>query len=469
MAAGPSPRQPRTRVVVQMSVPGPDDALLDSLGVSVAVTNEQGVVVEVNQATCALTGYNRDRLIGSPASLFVQPDLLDDQRWATPENSTAMAGHYKHQTGAAVPVSFKTKIVSSGDSANRYVVFYAVRATLPQEHEASQSRIRDFAKASSDWYWETGVDGQFTYVSDSIFDAIGVNPDDLIGRYRSDFINEDERTAHPAKWDQHLEDIKAKRPFRDLSYAFKGGDDRVRHIKISGVPFFNAEGQYCGYRGCGTDATEAVAAEVALKNSAADLRESKHKLTSLMNAVPHAVVTIDMSCVIHTFNPAAERIFGYSVAEAVGQNVNILMPGDVGNRHDGFVRSFMETGDSTIFGKRRELTAQRKDGSQFPLEIAVNWMEVSDGVMFVGVCQDITHRKKAERERAELEQELLHSHKMESLGTLSGGIAHEINTPLQYVGDNIRFLHESFTDLGAVLLSYAELMAAAAKVGPLTA
>ena len=68
-----------------------------------------------------------------------------------------------------------------------------------------------------------------------------------------------------------------------------------------------------------------------------------------------------------------------------------------------------------------------------------------------------------------MEQELLHSHKMESLGTLSGGIAHEINTPLQYVGDNIRFLHESFTDLGAVLLSYAELMAAAAKVDPLTA
>lgn len=104
------------------------------------------------------------------------------------------------------------------------------------------------------------------------------------------------------------------------------------------------------------------------------------------------------------------------------------------------------------------MTALRKDGATFPMEIWINWMEVGDEIWFVAVCRDITAQKKAEQARADLERELRQAQKMESLGVLSGGIAHEINTPVQYVGDNIRFPESSFTDLKRVYGEFNRLL-----------
>jgi PAS domain S-box-containing protein len=235
----------------------------------------------------------------------------------------------------------------------------------------------------------------------------------------------------------------------------------VRFVEGKMTPVFDAAGECVGFFGVTQDITERKRIEDALRESESALRDQRHQLIAMMNAVPHAVITIDMDSVIHSLNPAAERIFGYSVGEIIGQNVGMLMPEPLRSEHDNYIKNFLETGGSGAVGKRREVTGQRKDGTTFPLEIAVNWMEVPEGVMFVGVCQDITRRKQAEKEKAEMERDRNHAQKLESLGTLAGGIAHEINTPVQFIGDNTRFLKSAFADLSSVLEKHMKLLEAA--------
>ena len=134
---------------------------------------------------------------------------------------------------------------------------------------------------------------------------------------------------------------------------------------------------------------------------------------------------------------------------------------------DGF-DLFLETGSSPSVGNRLETTGVRKDGAQFPMEMAISWREVDSEILFVAQCRDITAKKQAEAERATLENDLRQAQKMESLGVLSGGIAHEINTPVQYVGDNIKFLQTGFADIRRVCAQLRKLNKATSAEGYLT-
>lgn len=188
------------------------------------------------------------------------------------------------------------------------------------------------------------------------------------------------------------------------------------------------------------------------------LYTSKQRLGLIMNAIASAVISIDSGGGIRTFNASAERIFKYSVDEAYGLPFTSLLPESIREEHERDLTLFLEKGSSAIIGKYREMTALRKDGTSFPMEIWINWMEVGDEIWFVAVCRDITALKEAEQARADLEQKLRQAQKMESLGVLSGGIAHEINTPIQYIGDNIHFLESSLSDLRPVYDKFKELL-----------
>lgn len=127
-------------------------------------------------------------------------------------------------------------------------------------------------------------------------------------------------------------------------------------------------------------------------------------LKSVLNTIADATISIDESGTIETFSPAAERIFGYKADEVIGQNVNILMPEPYHSEHDTYVRSYLETGAAKIIGTGREVTAVRKDGSIFPIELAVGEFQIAGRRKFTGIIRDITSRKQIE---ADLRQRLL--------------------------------------------------------------
>lgn len=132
------------------------------------------------------------------------------------------------------------------------------------------------------------------------------------------------------------------------------------------------------------------------QQAAAALKDSATRISAILNAVVDGIFTIDERGLVKTINPAAERIFGYTAAEVIGQNIKMLMPEPYRSQHDGYLEHFRATGERRIIGIGREVMGQRKDGSTFPLELAVSEMQLDEGHFFTGIVRDITERKQAE-------------------------------------------------------------------------
>lgn len=140
--------------------------------------------------------------------------------------------------------------------------------------------------------------------------------------------------------------------------------------------------------------------------------EIRHR--TLLNTLSDALITIDRQGIVKTFNPAAEIIFGYPAHEVIGQKINMLMPQPHSDEHDKYMDRYINTGHKHIIGTDREVMAQRKDGSTFPIELAVNEMWQDGELQFTGLIKDITERKKIER----LKNEFIST------------VSHELRTPL---------------------------------------
>ncbi|MDP7604157.1 MAG: PAS domain S-box protein, partial [Alphaproteobacteria bacterium] len=147
------------------------------------------------------------------------------------------------------------------------------------------------------------------------------------------------------------------------------------------------------------------------------------------------VITIDAQGIVQSFSASAERIFGYAAAEVLGGSVNRLMPAAEARRHDGYLAFYRETGEARIIGVGREVVGRRKDGSEFPLDLAVG--EVRSGLdhHFVGTIRDLSERK-------EREAQLRQSQRMEALGQLTGGIAHDFNNLLAVIRINLDLVRD---------------------------
>ncbi|MBF0590368.1 MAG: PAS domain S-box protein, partial [Magnetococcales bacterium] len=130
--------------------------------------------------------------------------------------------------------------------------------------------------------------------------------------------------------------------------------------------------------------------------TARELKASEAKTRAVLNTVIDGIITIDERGAVATCNPAAERLFGYAASEVVGKNVKMLMPEPYHSHHDGYLRHYMEGGDAQVIGIGRQVIGQRKDGTLFPMELAVNEMETEGGRMFVGLIRDISERQQAE-------------------------------------------------------------------------
>lgn len=179
-----------------------------------------------------------------------------------------------------------------------------------------------------------------------------------------------------------------------------------------------------------------------LKQKMDSLKYQTSQLNTILNTAASAIITIDKTGTVLNFNQAAEHIFGYSVDEIIGKNVSSLMPANIAAEHDGYLQRYLDTKIPTIIGKRREVEAQRKNGEIFPAFLRVNPMIIDDELFFSGVIDDISETKT-------LQAQLGQAQKLEAIGQLASGVAHEINTPIQYIGDNLSALCDNFADIMA--------------------
>ncbi|MGJ8686204.1 MAG: PAS domain S-box protein, partial [Spongiibacteraceae bacterium] len=134
------------------------------------------------------------------------------------------------------------------------------------------------------------------------------------------------------------------------------------------------------------------------KQTESALHESSSKIEAIVQTVLDGIITIDQYGTINSLNPAAEQIFQYNAYELIGCNVKMLMPNPYQEEHDQYLKNYLTTGTQKVIGIGREVTGLRKDGSTFPMNLAVNRMEVAGETAFVGTVKDISERIEKEEQ-----------------------------------------------------------------------
>lgn len=169
-----------------------------------------------------------------------------------------------------------------------------------------------------------------------------------------------------------------------------------------------------------------------------DLAAREAHLQSILDTVPDAMIVIDECGLVRSFSPAAERLFGWSAAEIAGRNVSLLMPSPHREAHDGYLDRYYRTGERRIVGVGRIVVGERRDGSTFPMELAVGEMRTADGRFFTGFVRDLTERQRTEARLQELQGELVHVSRLTALGEMASALAHELNQPLTAIANYLK-------------------------------
>lgn len=172
-------------------------------------------------------------------------------------------------------------------------------------------------------------------------------------------------------------------------------------------------------------------------------------LRAILDTAAEGILTADSQGIIQTCNRAATAMFGYELNELLGQNIEVLMPGKAISQHRHYMQQLAAQSVNTLIPSR-EVIARHRSGRLFPMSLAVSQVETPRGRLFTAIMRDLTEEKR-------MQCELAQAQRLESVGQLAAGIAHEINTPTQFIGDNLRFLREGFQQIEAILVACARL------------
>jgi PAS domain S-box-containing protein len=284
----------------------------------------------------------------------------------------------------------------------------------------SEHRFRQLFEIASDYFWETDTDQRMSYLSDNYESVFGIPAAQMIGKRLTDTPG---LSVDPEMGKMAVTAIKARQPYRDFFYSRKRDDGTTQWIKVSGIPMFEKDGTFLGYRGVAANVTTHVEALQAARLAQRELHDAVEHITQPLvfydaedRAVSFNQAFTDLNRAPNVKWPALQ---GMPFRELAQWQVSIGFYAAEGQQ--------AVTAEALVehYESERPHTCRLQDG---------RWMMVIyrrlPGGGRIGVWTDVTDLKRMEAERRALERQLHHSQRLESLGTLAGGVAHEINNAL---------------------------------------
>jgi len=217
----------------------------------------------------------------------------------------------------------------------------------------------------------------------------------------------------------------------DMQYRVNGQSPSRQWVRARGSIVRDEQGVPRHLSGIVIDIDDQKQVEEALR-----IRESH--LHSILETIPDAMIVIDRNGIMQFFSSAAERQFGYTEREAIGQNVSILMPNPDRSRHDGYLARYRSTGERHIIGIGRIVTGQRKDGTTFPMHLSIGEMQSGGAPYFTGFARDLTEHQQTQARLQQLQSELVHVSRLSAMGEMASALAHELNQPLAAISNYMK-------------------------------
>ncbi|MGA7168445.1 MAG: PAS domain S-box protein, partial [Candidatus Sulfotelmatobacter sp.] len=289
--------------------------------------------------------------------------------------------------------------------------------------QQSEALLLAFFENSPNLTFVKDSQSRYVYANEAFKKAFHI-PDDVNGKTDGELFSAEQAATFQAVDRQVLQ---SGRPVKleDVARYEDGLHTRI----VQKFPLFTAEGKIYAIGGVVTDITDRKREESALRYS-----EENHRL--VVETAPDAVISIDESGAILFANPATVRIFGYDPTELIGKPLTVLMPEFLRKLHEKGFSRYLATGQRHINWQGTELTALRKNGQEFPVEISFGELSRDGHKVFTGFIRDISERKQAQQALQMTQMELARVSRLTTMGELAASIAHEVNQPLTAVTNN---------------------------------
>ena len=288
--------------------------------------------------------------------------------------------------------------------------------------EESPSILAAILEECHDAVIRADLDGVIVGWSPGAVRLYGYSPEETIG-YPLGILIPDDRGD---EFVLMLEEIQAGTSVHDRETVRRTKDGRLVQVLLSMRPVFDERKRVVTALSMTRDVT-------ALKQVEGDSRASDARWRAIFDSAVDGIIVIDAIGMIHAFNPAAERLFGYRAEEAIGRSVNVLMPPPYCDEHDQYLARYLAGGPPKIVGIGREVTARRRNGVNFPARLAVGEASVDGQTRFTGMVHDLT-------ERVQMEKRLGEQAALAEVGKMSAVVAHEVRNALAGVRGAIQVI-----------------------------
>lgn len=440
------------------------DSILETMPGALIVVNPDARIISTNRSACRILGYAKEELIGAPmAKVLGQDQSLGPKLEKLFEAGDLTNWELSYQTkdGRQVPVFLSSTVRRDAAGQISYTVCIAIDISEHKKSEAalveSERRFRDIAENAVEWIWEVDQFGKYIYVSSVVDDLLGYKPEELTNKHFYDLFHPEDR-----------EDLKQsafrffaqKLPFQDFINRNINKNGETVWLSTSGVPILDEQGNLKGYRGADIDITARRQAEEAL-------RANERFLTAIFASIQDGISILDMDYNIVRVNAAMDQAYP-QVVPLAGKKCYAAYHGRDKPCENCPARRTLETGQTA-----QEMVVERgTDGHilryidlfTFPL------IDMSSGQMngVVESVRDITQQKQAEEALRRSEENLHQSQKMEAVGRLAGGVAHDFNNILTAIIGYSELLQGKFEPDDSRLNDMEEIRKAAERAASLT-